>query len=112
MWKKFFNWLNSDALRENKMKDSATKMKFGSGGVSTGQFASGDILLGYGLHEVKIITKGKPCTVFLSIEDPTGGIAVCHGNVNKIGVNVLDDGFVLYADIQSNTAFIKWNCEF
>jgi hypothetical protein len=112
MWKRLFDWFNQNTLMENKMKDAETTMKFVSDGIGTGHFASGDILLGYGQHEIKIVTNGKPCKVTLSIEDPTGGIAVCHGNVNKIGVNILNNGFVLYADIQSNTALVKWNCEF
>jgi hypothetical protein len=72
---------------------------------------SGDILLGFGLHEITISLDHKPCTVFLSVQDPADSMAVCHGGINKIGFTILDDGFILYADIQSNTSFIKWTCE-
>lgn len=73
--------------------------------------SSGDILLGFGLHEITISLDHKPCTVFLSVQDPADSMAVCHGGINKIGFTILDDGFILYADIQSNTSFIKWTCE-
>jgi hypothetical protein len=80
--------------------------------IMEGRTSSGDILLGFGLHEITISLNGKPCTVFLSVQDPANSCTVCHGGVNKLGFTILDDGFVLYADIQSNTSFIKWTCDF
>src|SRR5271154_5920888 len=101
MWTKFLNWfLGNKVTAMNNMKFTTP----------VGNHANGDILLGFGNHEIKIVIDQKPCTVFLTIEDPTGGIAVCQGNVNKIGVRILDDGFILYANIHSNTALVKWTC--
>lgn len=102
MWKEFLDWFMGDEKQQVKKTNT----------LPVGSSASGEILLGFGLHEIKIVMDNRPCTVFLGIEDPTGGIGVCHGNVNKIGVKILDDGFVLYADIQTNTALVKWTCEF
>jgi len=78
----------------------------------SGKTNSGEILLGFGLHEITISLNGKPCMVFLSVQDPADSMVVCHGGVNKIGFTILDDGFVLYADIQSNTSLVKWTCNF
>lgn len=110
IWTKIFDWLTFKG-EEKKMSGDKTVVKVSGEGVPA-SMASGDILLGYGLHEVKVVIDGKPCTVFLSIEDPTDGVAVCHGDVNKIGVRILDDGFIIYADIKTNTASIQWTCEF
>ena len=108
MWKEILNlFRGGEKVQQQSSGESAMKFSTAVGGS-----ASGEILLGYGLHEIKIVIDNKPCTVFLGIEDPTGGVAVCHGNVNKIGVRILDDGFILYADIQTNTALVKWTCEF
>lgn len=72
---------------------------------------SGEIVLGYGLHELKITVENHPTNVALSIQDPCDGCPVCHGDVNKISVSIMDCGFVVYADIKTNTTCIQWVCE-
>lgn len=74
------------------------------------QTADGEVVLGYGQHEIKIELDNTPCRVSLSITSPCDATPVCHGDVNKIGVTILDDGFVLYADIKTNTCCIEWEC--
>lgn len=74
--------------------------------------ASGDILLGFGVHEIAIKVKHKPCKVFISIKDPADSCAVCHGDVNKIGIVINDHGFIVYADIKTNTCLVEWTCDF
>jgi hypothetical protein len=72
--------------------------------------SSGDIVLGYGQYEITINLDNTPCKVSLSITSPCDSTPVCHGDVNKIGVTRADTGFVLYADIKTNTCCIEWNC--
>ena len=73
--------------------------------------ASGDIVLGFGQHEIKIEMDGTPCRVTLSLREPCHSRPVCHGDVNKIGFTIMDNGFVLYADIKTNTCCIEWHCD-
>src|SRR5262249_44279013 len=70
----------------------------------------GEIVLGFGVHEIKIDIPGVPCKVCFDIEDD--GCPVCHGDVNKIGIKIGSHGFVIHADIKTNTCLIKWHCEY
>lgn len=73
--------------------------------------SSGDIVLGYGQYEVVIKMDNTPCKVSLSMKLPGDGMPVCQSDINKIGFTILENGFVLYADIKTNTCFVEWNCE-
>lgn len=73
--------------------------------------SSGNIILGYGQHEIVIKTDNIPCKVSLNITQPCDSTPVCHGDINKIGVTILDIGFVLHADIKTNTCCIEWHCD-
>lgn len=73
---------------------------------------SGDIVLGCGSHEIKIDVPGKPCRVTFDIEDPVDGCCVCHGEINRIGITIGKHGFVIHADINTNTCLIEWTCEY
>lgn len=73
--------------------------------------SSGDIVLGFGQHEVVIKMDSTPCKVALSLKTPCNGTPVCHGDVNKIRVTILENGFVLYADIKTNTCCVEWTCD-
>jgi hypothetical protein len=73
---------------------------------------SGEIVLGYGIHEISINIPGVPCKVSFDIEDPADGCCVCHGDVNKIGISVCGGGFVIHADIKTNTCLVSWKCEY
>ncbi len=72
----------------------------------------GEIVLGYGVHEIEIDVPGVPCKVCFEIEDPADGCPVCHGDVNKISIAVGDSGFVINADIKTNTCLIAWRCDY
>ena len=71
---------------------------------------SGEIVLGFGIHEIEIKVPGKPCRVSFDIEDD--GCCVCYGAVNKIGITVCKHGFVIHADINTNTCLVRWHCEY
>lgn len=74
--------------------------------------ARGDIVVGFGKHVIAVELEGEPCVVRLSIRTPADAIPVCFGDVNRIKVTVKDDGFVIEADIRTNTCRIDWVCEF
>jgi len=71
---------------------------------------SGEIIMGFGCHEIEIKIPGKPCKVCFDIEDD--GTCVCQGSVNKIGIVVGHCGFVIHTDIKTNTCSVKWTCEY
>ena len=73
--------------------------------------ASGEIVVGFGQHEVTINMDKTPCKVSLSITSPCDSTPVCHGDVNKIGVTIQETGFILYADIKTNTCCVNWHCD-
>jgi len=73
--------------------------------------SSGDIVLGFGQHEIVIKMENTPCKVALSLRTPCDGTPVCQGDINKIGVTILENGFILYADIKTNTCCVEWVCE-
>ena len=72
----------------------------------------GEIALGFGAHEIEIEAPGSPCRVCFDIEDPVDGCCVCHGCQNKIGITMGCHGFVIHADINTNTCLIRWRCEY
>ena len=71
------------------------------------KFDEGKIFLPYGSHVYKIHTKGNPCGVWFG-EVNTGQIPVCQGGVNMYGFTLDDDGFILYAEVQSDTVELDW----
>lgn len=73
--------------------------------------SSGDIILGFGQHEVIITLDETPCTVSMSITTPCDATPVCHGSINKIKVTILEVGFILHADIRTNSCCVEWECE-
>lgn len=76
-------------------------------------YVRGHIVLANGQHEIFIQTKDpNPERVYLNCEEPDGGMSVCMGDVNLVGSSVTPDGFVLYADIKSDTCIVRWLIEY
>lgn len=71
----------------------------------------GRVELNHGSHALEIKTCRKPRKVWVEISD-CDKVPVCQGNVNKAGVHLLPHGFILYTDIQSNKAKVKWSIEY
>lgn len=71
------------------------------------QFEGGSVLLGPGRFEWKVKTKIKPDIVSVT-EIDSGNIPVCHGTINMFGTSIVDDGFILYADVKTSRAEINW----
>jgi hypothetical protein len=69
----------------------------------------GDVSLGYGCHEITVKTACGPKDICLSTNNDTCDTPVCQGDVNMVGYSLLPDGFVLYADIKSNTCVVSWS---
>ncbi len=72
----------------------------------------GEIVLGYGTHEIEIDVPGIPCKVSFDIEDPADGCPVCQGAVNKIGISINGTGFIIHAEVNTNTCLIAWRCDY
>jgi hypothetical protein len=62
----------------------------------------GSISLNQGHHEVAVSTSVVPSVVFLAVSPL--GTPVCVGDIDMVGYSLLPDGFILYADIKSNSA--------
>lgn len=74
-----------------------------------GNVVEGSITLNQGHHEVTVDTEVAPVEVYLSID--SGNSAVCNGDVDVAGYRLLPNGFVLYADIKSNSAVVNYIVE-
>ncbi len=83
-----------------------------SGACHCGASECGEISLAYGEHQVTVATKGKPKNVLLGINNAACDTPVCQGDINMVGYTLLPDGFVLYADIKSNTSVVTWVVEY
>lgn len=71
----------------------------------------GSIILQSGNHVVEVRTRREPVSIALSLTE-SYGMPVCNGDVDKIGYTILPNGFIIYADIVSDTVQIEWNALF
>ncbi len=71
---------------------------------------TGSISLGPGEHEVIIdTTLPNPSSIFTQLEEPdNGGITTCMGNLNWIATRPLEQGFILYARIVTDSCNINY----
>ena len=91
--KKFLNWFKNlfscDSIKLNK----------------------GKIVLGFGKHEVHIECECCPKRVSVLVKDPCDGQPVCGGEEeNSIGIKMLCNGFLILADIKTNSCSVEWEC--
>jgi hypothetical protein len=63
------------------------------------------ITLSTGSHEIAIQTAKQPDKVYLSVEEAS---PVCVGSLNMVAAVIQEGGFVLYADIRSNSALVSY----
>jgi hypothetical protein len=73
---------------------------------------SGLVALAAGTYEIKITTYCTPACVFTSVWEPPHCISVCGGNVNYVGTRIVDDGFILYANISSSACMVEWETSY
>jgi hypothetical protein len=71
----------------------------------------GGIDLANGKSEIFIPTSHIPRRVWISLED-FEGVQCCLGQVNKLSTYCTTEGFVLIAEISSESAYVKWIAEF
>lgn len=64
------------------------------------------ILLAYGDKDITFKTDFKPERVYVSVT--AEGLPVCVGDRNSVSVTLLEDGFVLHAEIRTNHALVRW----
>lgn len=71
---------------------------------------TGSISLGPGENEVVIDTTfPNPSAVFIQCEEPdNGGITTCMGNLNWIAARPLEQGFILYANIVTDSCTVNY----
>lgn len=70
-------------------------------------FEDGRVFLSHGYYQYKFVTKATPSMVWVA-EVAGGNVPVCHGSVNTFGVQLLEDGFVLVANVESEYTEIMW----
>ena len=75
------------------------------------KYEAGSFFIGYGKRDVTIKTKGTPCKVWLVPETPCGDIPVCIGGTNMVGVDIIHNGFIIHADIQTDKCEVEWFAE-
>lgn len=63
---------------------------------------AGSIVVASGVQQIVIKTTCEPNEVWLKVVSED--MPVCGGDIDMVGYQLLPDGFVLYAVIQSNTA--------
>lgn len=71
------------------------------------KFDEGRIFLPFGTHVHKIHTKSQPFGLWFS-EVNSGDVPVCQGSINMYGFTLTDDGFILYANVMSDTVELEW----
>jgi hypothetical protein len=70
-------------------------------------FEQGSVVLQNGNHVIEVKTRQAPLEVWLNVADD-GNLAVCGGDINKTSTELLVDGFILYADVSTDTVHIKY----
>lgn len=68
---------------------------------------TGVLHLNKGTHSINVETKHKPEKVWVSFKEAEG-IPVCHGDIDRVGVTITPDGFIVDAHINSDTRSIEW----
>lgn len=76
------------------------------------RYQTGSITLGPGKQEVFISSDSdNPIGVYLQIDEPDD-VPACIGNLNWIAIKLECNGFILYADIHSNTCVVNYIIKF
>lgn len=67
----------------------------------------GDLNLSFGKHDIVFHRGYQPKRVLIHVNNGEG-LPVCQGELNYVSSTILDDGFILHADIRSNDAYVLW----
>ena len=71
-------------------------------------FYGGEITLSYGHQIIEIHLCHHPRQIWLSINEPCHSVPVCCGDINLVGAKITRRGFILDADIKTNSATVQW----
>jgi len=71
----------------------------------------GSLELSHGWSEVFVPTTQQPRNVWLNLDNHEG-IQCCLGQVNMISTHNTPEGFVVIANITSESTYVKWIAEF
>jgi hypothetical protein len=71
----------------------------------------GTIELGHGMQEIFIPTSQTPARVWLCFQD-FQGVQTCLGQLDCFSWYITRDGFVIVAEVKSESAFVKWIADF
>ena len=96
-------------------------------GFSNAKNEHGKVTLGHGVQEVQIATSSTPKAVWITFGTGSGhwgdhqdkphdkdhgwhwvGTPVCIGGIDMAGIQILDKGFVIHADVKSVSATLRW----
>lgn len=71
----------------------------------------GEIHLTSGMHQVLIPTSVSPARVWVCIED-AGAVQTCLGQIDRVNTAIVPEGFILNAEIHSESVEIQWVADF
>jgi len=71
----------------------------------------GVLHLNKGTHSITVETKREPEKIWVSFKEEDIAIPVCHGDVDRVGVTMTPEGFVVEAEIFTDTRTIEWLAE-
>jgi hypothetical protein len=75
--------------------------------------STGTIVLGSGRHEILIKTDPpSPSSVFLCAEEPCDSTPACVGDLNWTAACVVPEGFILYADVKTNSCVVRYTVRY
>lgn len=80
--------------------------------MSLSGFEGGEIILSHGHNVVNVPTNASGKRIWLSIDEHDHAIPVCCGDINVVGAKLTNDGFILCADIKTDTCVVQWFIEF
>lgn len=75
------------------------------------KYEAGSFYVCYGCHEIKVDTKDTPVKVWVVPNTPHSCIPVCCGDTNMVGVEIVDHGFIIRADIKTDKCELEWFAE-
>lgn len=70
-------------------------------------FQEGSAVFQTGQNVLQIMTRREPKSVWLSLVS-TGEMAVCQGGLDQFSYTMTPNGFILYADVVSESAQLNW----
>ena len=74
-------------------------------------YEEGQVLLPTGQHEIEIFTRKDPVEVWIK-SNGVGDLNVCQGDIDSFNAQPILGGFILYANVKSESLSLSWRAEF